>query len=572
LLVVSFYLRAALPETAGNMTTTSSDRRSKVAVIAGAGPAGLTAALELLRRSDISPMIFEADNQVGGISKTVNFRGNRMDLGGHRFFSKSDWVMQWWQNILPVAEGQMDSSEPLRIAYQQKTHDLIPDVLGPAGSDAVMLVRQRLSRIFYRRRFFDYPLKLNGDTLKNMGAMEIFRIGLSYGRARLKFRPREETLEDFFINRFGDRLYRTFFKDYTEKVWGVPCEDISAEWGVQRIKGLSITRAIAHAVASFLRSSAGSDTSQKRTETSLIERFLYPKFGPGQMWEEVARQVALRGGEIHLRHRVVGIERRGFHVTAACVRDENTGAVRLVPCDDFISTIPICDLTALLNPEDSQVARIASGLPYRDFMTVGLLLRRMNTTSKQLDRTHDNGMPPDNWIYIQEPDVRIGRLQIFNNWSAAMVADPGTIWLGLEYFCKEGDDLWSMNDGKFIDFAAGELEKLGLIDRKDVIDGTLVRVPKAYPAYFGDYRQFGKVREYLDQYSNLYPVGRNGMHRYNNQDHSMLAANSAVDSIINHGHGKSEIWSINSEDEYHEELGEPKVSARRETTLGSMSR
>jgi len=535
------------------MTTTSSDRRSKVAVIAGAGPAGLTAALELLRRSDISPMIFEADAQVGGISKTVNYRGNRMDLGGHRFFSKSDWVMHWWQNILPVAEGQMDSSKPLRVAYQQKTRDLIPDVLGAAGSDAVMLVRQRLSRIFYRRRFFDYPLKLNGNTLKNMGAMEILRIGLSYGRARLKLRPREDTLEEFFTNRFGDRLYRTFFKDYTEKVWGVPCAEISAEWGVQRIKGLSITKAIAHAVANSLRSSVGSDTSQKRTETSLIERFLYPKFGPGQMWEEVSRQVALRGGEIHLRHRVVGIERKGFHVTAASVRDENTGAVRLVPCDDFISTIPICELATLLNPEDSQVVRIASGLPYRDFMTVGLLLRRMKTTSKPLDRAHENGMPPDNWVYIQEPDVRIGRLQIFNNWSAAMVADSGTIWLGLEYFCKEGDDLWSMNDGEFIDFAAGELEKLGLIDRKDVIDGTLVRVPKAYPAYFGDYRQFGKVREYLDQYSNLYPVGRNGMHRYNNQDHSMLAANSAVDSIVNHGRGKSEIWSINSEDEYHDE-------------------
>lgn len=535
------------------MTTPFSAKRSKVAVIAGAGPAGLTAALELLRRSDIRPVVFEADTQVGGISKTVNYRGNRMDLGGHRFFSKSDWVMQWWQNILPVAEGQMDSSSPLRVSYQQKTHDLTPDVLGPAGSDAVMLVRQRLSRIFYRRRFFDYPLKLNGNTLKNMGAAEILRIGLSYGRARFKFRPREDTLEEFFTNRFGDRLYRTFFKDYTEKVWGVPCEDISAEWGVQRIKGLSITKAIAHAVASSLRSSAGSDTAQKRTETSLIERFLYPKFGPGQMWEEVARQVALRGGEIHLRHRVVGIERQGFRITGARVRDEHTGAVRLVPCDDFVSTIPISELTALLNPEDSQVARIAGGLPYRDFMTVGLLLRRMKTTSKQLNRAHDNGMPPDNWVYIQEPDVRIGRLQIFNNWSAAMVADPGTIWLGLEYFCKEGDDLWIMNDGKFIDFAAGELEKLGLIDRKDVIDGTLVRVPKAYPAYFGDYRQFGKVREYLDQYSNLYPVGRNGMHRYNNQDHSMLAANSAVDSIINHGRGKAEIWRINSEDEYHEE-------------------
>jgi len=289
------------------------------------------------------------------------------------------------------------------------------------------------------------------------------------------------------------------------------------------------------------------------------------------MWEEVARQVAVRGGEIHLRHRIVGMEREGFRVTAAQVRDEGTGVVRLVPCDHFISTMPVCELTALLKSEDSQVAKVAQGLPYRDFMTVGLLLRRMKTASKGLYRTQDNGMPPDNWVYIQEPDVRIGRLQIFNNWSPAMVADPGTIWLGLEYFCQEGDDLWSMKDGTFIDFAAGELEQLGLIDRKDVIDGTLVRVPKAYPAYFGDYKDFGQVREYLDRYSNLYPVGRNGMHRYNNQDHSMLAANSAVDSIIDHGRGKSEIWSINSEDEYHEEIGEPNESARRGITLPAVS-
>src|SRR5260370_36190825 len=329
------------------MSTT--DGRDKIVAIAGAGPAGLTAALELLRHSEMIPIVFEADNQVGGISKTVNYRGNRMDLGGHRFFSKSDWVMQWWQDILPLADGQLDAGEALRLAYQQQSHELLPSVVAPNSSDAVMLVRQRISRIFYRRRFFDYPIKLNAGTVRNMGLIETLRIGISYGQAQIIHRSPEASLEDFFINRFGDRLYRTFFKDYTEKVWGVPCGDISAEWGVQRIKGLSITKAIAHAVASSLRNSAGSDTSQKRTETSLIERFLYPKFGPGQMWEEVARQVALRGGEIHLRHRVVGIERKGFHVTAANVRDENTGAVRLVPCDEFISTIPICELTTLLN-------------------------------------------------------------------------------------------------------------------------------------------------------------------------------------------------------------------------------
>jgi protoporphyrinogen oxidase len=531
------------------MSSTNSDR--KIAIIAGAGPAGLTAALELLRRSDITPVVYESDSQVGGISKTINYRGNRMDLGGHRFFSKSDWVMQWWQDILPVAEGQIDAGETLSISYQRKTRGLSPAAYAPASSDAVMLVRQRLSRIFYRRRFFDYPLKFNSSTLKNMGAMETLRIGLSYVRAQMAFRAPETTLEEFFINRFGNRLYRTFFKDYTEKVWGVPCREISAEWGAQRIKGLSITKAIAHAMTGALRSST--DTSQRRTETSLIERFLYPKLGPGQMWEEVARQVERRGGYIHLRHRIVGVEHAGQSVTAIKVRDESTGLIQRTPCDCFISTMPVRELIAYLDPADSQVSAIADRLPYRDFMTAGLLLRRMKPTGDNRRYPSTNGMPPDNWIYIQEPDVRLGRVQVFNNWSPAMVADPDTIWLGLEYFCREGDDLWSMRDDEFIDFAAAELEKIGMINRRDVLDGTLVRVPKAYPAYFGAYGEFGKLREFLQRYSNLYPIGRNGMHRYNNQDHSMLAASAAVTSIINSGEGKSDIWQINADDEYHEE-------------------
>jgi protoporphyrinogen oxidase len=523
----------------------------KTAVIAGAGPAGLTAALELLRRSDITPIVLEADTQVGGISKTINYRGNRMDLGGHRFFSKSDWVMRWWQEILPIAASRGEVDETLRITYQQASRDLIPAAFAATASDAVMLVRRRLSRIFYRRRFFDYPLKINANTLKNLGLIETLRIGLSYGHAQLRFRRSEQTLEEFFINRFGNRLYRTFFKDYTEKVWGVPCREISAEWGAQRIKGLSITKAIAHAVATSLRIPSGSDTSQRRTETSLIERFLYPKFGPGQMWEEVARRVTSLGGAIRTRHRVIGIEHGERRILSVDVLDEAAGAVRRIPCDHFMSTMPVRDLVTLLKPEDARIAEIASNLPYRDFMTVGLLLRKMKTSGGS-----QNGMPPDNWIYIQEPDVRVGRLQIFNNWSPAMVADPATIWLGLEYFCAEGDELWSMNDEKFIDFAAGELEKLGMVDRNQVLDGTVVRVPKAYPAYFGQYREFGKVRDYLSQFANLYPIGRNGMHRYNNQDHSMLSANTAVSSILDQGRGKSEIWNINAEEDYHEEVAE----------------
>jgi protoporphyrinogen oxidase len=533
----------------------------KIAVIAGAGPAGLTAALELLRRTDIVPLVFEADGQVGGISKTVNYRGNRMDLGGHRFFSKSDWVMRWWQDILPVAAEDADPAGAMRLHYQGESRDFEPGARAADGADEVMLVRQRLSRIFYRRRFFDYPLKLNARTINNMGLAETLRIGLSYGQAQVIQRLPERSLEDFFINRFGDRLYRTFFKDYTEKVWGVPCQEISAEWGAQRIKGLSVTKALTHAVTSHFRTAG--DTSQKQVETSLIERFLYPKFGPGQMWEAVARRVTARGGEVNLGCRVVGIERAGEKITGVQVRDA-TGAVRRVGCDVFISTIPVRDLTALLKPGDPNVIRVAERLPYRDFMTAGLLLRKMALAAPGGQRLHrglpDNGMPPDNWIYIQEPDVKIGRLQVFNNWSPALVADPGTIWLGLEYFCGEGDELWSMENGRFLDFAAAELEKIGMIDRRDVLDGTVVRVPKAYPAYFGEYAEFGKVRDYLEGFPNLYPVGRNGMHRYNNQDHSMLAANAAVTSILAGGEGRAAIWQINAEESYHEEL-EPEAGA-----------
>lgn len=442
-----------------------------------------------------------------------------------------------------MAQEETGQSSALHIHYQGQSRDLAPEVRAAASADAVMLVRRRLSRIFYRRRYFDYPLTLNAGTIKSLGFAETLKIGLSYLQARVKPRSPEITLEDFLINRFGQRLYRTFFKSYTEKVWGVPCQEISAEWGAQRIKGLSIAKAILHALAKPFRSAV--DASQKHAETSLIERFLYPKYGPGQMWEEVARRVADLGGAIHLRERVVALEHSAGQVISVDVLDDATRAVKRIPCDYFISTMPVSDLVEMLKPDDTLITQIAANLPYRSFMTAGLLLRSMRSRP----------IPSDNWIYIQDPDVRIGRLQIFNNWSPALVADQNTIWLGLEYFCDQGDDLWTMGNEQFLDFAIGELEKIGLIERKDVIGGTLARVPKAYPAYFGTYSQFGVLRTYLDRFSNLYPIGRNGMHRYNNQDHSMLTANATVDAITKKI-PKEEIWNINADESYHEETAD----------------
>ena len=520
---------------------------SKIAIIAGAGPAGLTAALELQRRTQITPIVFEASYQPGGISRTIVYRGNRMDIGGHRFFSKSDWVMRWWQEILPIATQQTTTATGISITYQNSNRVLTPSTTSELSAEAIMLVRQRLSRIYYRRRFFDYPLKLNLNTIRRLGIGETVLVGISYCASIWHKISPERSLADFLINRFGKRLYKTFFKSYTEKVWGVPCEDISADWGAQRIKGLSISRALVHALRALVARKA--DIRQSGTETSLIEQFLYPKYGPGQMWEEVARRMVAGGGELRFGQRICGIHHNSEAVTHVDVKDLASGEIRTMACDYFISTMPLAELVTQLGCTQPLVCDVASNLPYRDFITVGLLVRRMAGGS-----SHER-MPPDNWIYVQEPDVSLGRVQIFNNWSPHLVNDPNTVWLGLEYFCQEGDHLWSMTDTAFLDFAAKELAKIGLIDRADVLDGTVVRVPKAYPAYFGAYDRIGVVRDWLDRFGNLFPVGRNGMHRYNNQDHSMLAARAAVDCIASQSTDKSSLWAVNAEEDYHEERG-----------------
>ncbi|ADH87080.1 NAD(P)/FAD-dependent oxidoreductase [Desulfurivibrio alkaliphilus] len=523
------------------------------AIIIGAGPAGLTAALELLRQTDITPLILEASPHIGGISRTENYRGNRIDIGGHRFFSRSQKIMEWWQEIMPPQGAPARDDR----ALGRDLADLLtaggPD---PEQTDLVMLQRFRLSRILHRRRFLDYPLAVGLPLVRALGVGRLLLILLSYLRAHLFPIREEQNLEDFFINRFGYRLYATFFKDYTEKVWGRPCREIPAEWGAQRVKGLSVAGAVKHALR-FLLTSPRVRHRQK-VETSLIHHFLYPKLGPGQLWEEVAKRVTEQGGELLTGRQVVGISTSGKRVTGVRVRNLADGTEYTEEAEFCFSTMPVRDLIAALDQTPPKIRELGRGLVYRDFLTIGLLLSRMSGTpaGKQNSQNHraaTDKLLPDNWIYIQEHDVRLGRLQIFNNWSPYLVHDSNTVWVGLEYFCNEGDDLWSMADRQLQQLGVEEMSRLGFITPADVLDGVVIRQPKAYPAYFGTYHQFHEIRDFTDRLENLFLIGRNGMHRYNNMDHSMLAAMAAVTAAKNGDTDKQAIWEVNSEEEYHEQ-------------------
>jgi protoporphyrinogen oxidase len=536
----------------------------KTAILIGAGPAGLTAALEFLRRSDVHPIVLEASHEIGGISRTIRHNGNRIDIGGHRFFSKSDRVMNWWMDLMPP-EASADTQHALRHQNKQRTLNTTAAGLSPENTDLVMLVRPRKSRIYFLRRFFDYPIKLTADTLGKLGLLRTLKIGISYLRARIFPRKVEKSLEDFLINRFGRQLYLTFFKSYTEKVWGVPCEQISAEWGAQRIKGLSLTTAILHFVKKAFTSSRNQAIQQKGTETSLIEKFLYPKYGPGQLWEHAADLIRNQGGEILLGWRATRLFVEGDMITAVeAVSD--SGLRRRFAADYVFSTMPVRELIdAMDTPIPGEVREVSDGLQYRDFITVGLLVDQLTV------READGGTLKDNWIYIQEPDVLVGRLQIFNNWSPYMVADPNKTWIGLEYFCYQTDALWKMADEDLKKFAITEVEKIGILRAADVSDSHVVRVPKTYPAYFGTYDRFHVIREFLDRFQNLYLVGRNGMHKYNNQDHSMLTAMTAVDNILAGVQDKENVWSINTEMEYHEEESKQESRASSSPTQNTDS-
>jgi len=516
----------------------------KKAIIIGAGPAGLTAAYELLKRTDIVPIILEKSGEIGGISRTTNYKGNRMDMGPHRFFSKSDRVMDWWLKMMPL-EGTADKD--VTISYQNKTREINAENAAPKDPDKVMLVIQRLTRIYFLRKFFAYPIQLTLDTLKTLGLIRTIKIMFSFLWIRLFPRKPEKSLEDFIINKFGRQLYLLFFKDYTEKVWGIAPSEISAEWGAQRIKGVSLSKAIASALKS-LRAKRKGGISQKDTETSLIEQFLYPKYGPGSLWEEVARQVQEMGGKIFLHQDVQRIYMHEEKIQSVNTVNSQTGQTGAWEGDYFFSTMPVQELIAGMGSEvPRDVQEVAAGLQYRDFINVGILLKQLSTKEgKKLELK-------DNWIYIQERDVKVGRLMIYNNWGGGMIKDPHTTWIGMEYFCNKTDAFWGESDDSIQRTAIHELEKMDLARAEDVLDSTVRRMEKTYPAYFGTYEQFDKIRAYTDRCDNLFLVGRNGMHKYNNADHSMLCAMVAVDNIEVGITAKDNLWSINTEQEYHEE-------------------
>lgn len=534
-----------------NNNNNTNTNQQKTAIIIGAGPAGLTAAYELLKETDIKPVILEESEFIGGISRTAEYKGNRMDLGGHRFFSKSREVNDLWNELIPLQGKPSYDDKVLGIEK-----DLPADGPDPEQVDRVMLLRNRISRIFFLRKFFDYPVSLKFDTFKNMGFARTMKSGFGYLGSCFHKLP-EDSLENFYINRFGRPLYEMFFEYYTENLWGRHPSEISADWGAQRVKGLSLSKAVWNVLSKPFR-------PKDKVETSLIEQYLYPKKGPGQLWEYLADDIRRLGGEIIMNTSVKDVEVENGRVVSVTSADG-----RRFAGDIFMSTMPVKDLVAGMGEvPPADVRRVAAGLPYRDYITVGVLVDKLKLENKTKIKTL-TGNVPDCWIYVQEREVKLGRLQLFNNWSPYMVKDPEhTMWLGLEYFCNEGDEMWNMSDEDFIRFAIDELASIDVIDKDDVKEATRIKVKKAYPAYFDTYKEFDTVKDYLSGIENLWCLGRNGQHRYNNMDHSMLTAMEAVKAIKSGSHDKTAVWNVNTEKEYHEEIQEktdaPKAEASAE--------
>lgn len=472
-------------------------------VIIGAGPAGLTAAYELSKFPDrFKVIVLEESDLLGGISKTIQHNGNRMDIGPHHLFTKVAQVKSWWEEMMPPDDNSCDES--------------------------VLLTKNRFTRIFFQGKFFDYPVKLNATTFENLGFGETIKVGGSYFKSLL-FTRKENSLEDFFINRFGKKLYSMFFEGYTEKVWGRHPRNISTEWGLQRVKGLSGVVVLKNMIYKAL------NIQPKKIETSLAESFYYPKLGSGQMWEVTAQKTINNGAEILMRAKATKILRTPDNKICG-VNYERDDKLYELPCDILLSSMPLKDLVAGMENVPSEIRKIADGLPYRDYITVGVLVDRLNVNV------------PDHWVYVQGSDVKMGRFVVWNNWSSFMLKDTNTIWLALEYFCQEGDDMWTSSDKDFAAFAIEEMVKKNLISSADAVkDFHVERVKKAYPAYFDTYAQIDALRDYLDESANLYCIGRNGQHRYNNIDHSMCTAFEAVKNILTGKSDKANIWSVNTE-------------------------
>ncbi len=514
----------------------------KKVLIIGAGPAGLTAAYELLDKSkEYEVIVFEESDCYGGISRTVNYKGNRMDMGGHRFFSKVPEVNEWWEKMLPT-QGAL----PYDDVVLQRTSTISEGGPDPEKVDRVMLKRNRLSRIFFNSKFFDYPVSLKFETIRNMGLITTMVVGFSYLKT-IFFKRKENSLEDFYINRFGKKLYSMFFENYTENLWGRHPSEISPEWGAQRVKGLSIKAVLKDIFGKIFKK------KNRKVETSLIEEFAYPKLGPGQLWELTADDFEKMGGKIIKNAKVTKVIKDAEGKMTGLVYEKEGHEIE-VEGDYIISSMPVKDLVVGMNDVPEEISEIAKGLPYRDYMTVGVLVSQLNLKNETKTKTLGN-IVPDNWVYVHDRNVKMGRFQIYNNWSPYMVKDiENSIWVGLEYFCNEDDAMWAMEDEAFAHMAIKEMQTMGLINHEnDVKDFHVERVKKAYPAYFDTYAQMDELRDYLNTIPNLFCVGRNGQHRYNNIDHSMCTSFETVKNILAGETCKDNIWNVNTEKEYHEE-------------------
>ena len=512
-------------------------------VIIGAGPAGLTMAYELLTKGKdkYDVIILEETSEIGGISKTIKYNGNRMDIGGHRFFSKDERVMNFWKELMPI-QGK-DSIDDKILNRKKELPEGGPD---PEKEDNVMLLRHRVSRIYYLKKFFDYPVSMKVETFKNMGLKRTIKAGFSYLKT-IFVKREEKSLEDFYINRFGKVLYSMFFEKYTEKLWGRHPSEISPDWGAQRVKGISIA-----AVIKDMFNKVFGKKDKNNTETSLIEEFWYPKYGPGQLWENLAKKIENLGGTIKKGYKVKQINFKGNKIVS--VECDYNGKTEEVEGDIFASSMTMNDLVADFRGIDvpKNIKDIAKGLPFRDFITVGLLVDKLNLENKTDIKTLGN-IVPDCWIYVQEPQVKMCRIQIFNNWSPYLVKDiKNKVWIGLEYTCTEGDEYWNMQNNEFIDFAINELVSMNIISKEQVEDSHCEKIKKAYPAYFDTYKDIDKLIDYINKIDNLYCIGRNGQHRYNNMDHSMVTGMEAAENIITGKVPKENIWNVNVEKEYHE--------------------